>query len=1226
MPAGRPVDAHAMMQWLVGLRDGEVRALQPYVGATAELVAAGFVLGNLNAGHPFLAAPEGTPCWLRALAAVALAQEDNREGLVRLGRVLEDMMRDEGAVPESMELLPFTRLLHSFQVAYCLRVFYTRHGEIEWMQFAMRPGEEAVRVAFVVNLETGEGHYFVYLTPPEPGAPMPERFCPQPGREDCPEVVDRLGVLAMAAKALNPGESGPIFGPADREMEADDCVIVTRQYHHDFPTFHQCLCMGGLASANVLQEYPGPFCIDCQVGVWRGMPCPHLMKALVRGQKVLILGWEIKWALALVSLFPNVWVMRPEDSRPVSRPAGLHYAFGVHVDGREPETVGPFPQPKTCTLGVSLPLGERALARPGSRGTGATTWRWMLQPHQRASLWFRLAWRCTAGPLGAAVGANAGLRSPGWLQGLAGWVRNVAVPGLVGFARRVWEYHTWKPSGCPFRIMASNLEADLREGMKAVWESPGLIADVLAIKGGDFWKRLHPWGSAPPPSPYPDGAQLVGQVARGGALLSVLVAAYLGYRAGRWLSSRPVTLVPSFEADRPVPESCIRTGSAKVDAAVRSRAVARQLMGTDLMQPLLTSVAAREGYPELSMEGVELATHILERGPRISGSMQDVRGVCWSCRQPLPAKAKLHMCHRCYLALPGQGNRYAWDRRVQTIVELGLPVCEPVPVVPVYSEYVPPPNVEQQELWKSVKTNFNPEHAELFRQQNRIQRGVLLGVGHPGHWPGVAQRGPESMYNGLKTRTFRQVIEGEELPYVCIEAFIDDMLPKLQYGVVQPMPLEQWFHEQQRELDMRQAHRAYVEEGLTEAEMHCCPFVKSEWYYSARAVGEGQDWAVSFKPRPIYCLPDKTQVLVGPHTRPLMHFFQEVMGPGEVLQYCGCNTPAQNQAVLDELVARVQAGEVVWMNDFTCFETSHCQASMSLLLGLYRRVWAVQVEPERDRVLEAWMKSTFRVQSCGIRISGDLPLMMLSGRSDTAIMNSLFNALVTASAHVLARLGLGWEHLSALDHQRFRDELSKYRMYFVGDDSTVVGPPADAGYSGRLERLYARAGLTSKIEETSDLSKVVFLGHRPYNMRLGNARKWVWGPTLGRRMYKHHFALDVTGDPRSWLQTIVDMESKLFGPLPVLGTMARRVSELVGRPRKLNKLETRRLEEKSRYTMAVAVGTELVADATTFEDLARAYGLSPEALRDLDKLCSSIPSVPYLLSHPALDVVMRVDN
>lgn len=1183
VPAGAQVEIRDVLRWVQRLGAGGARAVQPYGGATAEMVATGFRLGNLAGPNPFLWAPDNTPCWLRVLATVALDHVLVPQGVAWLEAVLTDMANEHGQILEWMDLSAMLALLAGSGVAYSLRVFYTRFGPIESMEVSRSRAEPLVNVAYVLNLQTGNGHYFVYDRYLPNGQCMPDRFRPEMGMEEGPDVQGRLEALTQAAQHANPwvhAPRTPTPGPTPAPVPARDCVIVTRRYLHDYPHAHQCLCPGGEASSNAMQEYPGATCM-CQFGVWQGGPCPHVLRALKAGTMVLILGWDLGWVLPLVSLFQNVWIMNPPDSRPIARGGSLYLASGTHVDGIEPEVVAPFPLPKVAVLGRQLALGRQQL--PG----GATAWRWMLRPQQRAGLWLRLAVRTAAAPAFAGVGALAGWHIPA----AATLAARTVVPRLLSCVEDQIS------SACSVGTVARAL------------------ADVLPKAGALVTRCL---GS---------GVARMGRwAATATSLISVGCVGYLGYSLARRFTRQPIRLVPEFVSDRPVPTSIIHTGNDGVDAAVRSRAIARQIIGTDLMQPLLTSVAAKEGYPELTQEGVELATAVLRKSPPMVGQAKDQSGVCWCCNAALGRKAKFHLCQRCHSALPAQGSRYAWDMRAQTIVELGLPVNEAVPMLPVYSEYVPPPVVEQRKGWEEVRTNFKPEDAEQYRVQNRIQRGVLLGVGHPGHWPGVAQRGPESIYNGLKTRTFRKVLAGSEEPYGYIEEFIDDLLPTLQYGVVEPMPLEQWFSEQQREMDMRRAHAEYRETGLSDEELYCTPFIKSEWFYSAKAVGDGQDWSTSFKPRPIYCLPDKTQVLVGPHTRPLMHYFQEVMGPGQVLQYCGCNTPAQNQVVLDEIVRRVEAGEVVWMNDFTCFETSHSAASMDLLLGLYRRVWAVTSHAERDRVLEAWKRCHFRSRSCGISFSGLLPLMMLSGRSDTAIMNSLFNALVTACAHVLARLGLQWSDMADLDHAVFRAELGRYAMYFVGDDSTVVGPPADAGYAARLEALYVEAGLNSKIEETRDLAKVVFLGHRPYNMRFGQARKWVWGPTLGRRMYKHHFALDVTGDPRSWIQTVAGMEVKLFGPLPVLGTLAKRVAQLVGKPRRLNKVEAKKMAEKERYTMSTEVVHGCVADWTTFEDLARAYGLSPEALVDLDRQCSTVPRVPYLLSHPALDVIMRVDN
>lgn len=155
---------------------------------------------------------------------------------------------------------------------------------------------------------------------------------------------------------------------------------------------------------------------------------------------------------------------------------------------------------------------------------------------------------------------------------------------------------------------------------------------------------------------------------------------------------------------------------------------------------------------------------------------------------------------------------------------------------------------------------------------------------------------------------------------------------------------------------------------------------------------------------------------------------------------------------------------------------------------------------------------------------------------------------------------------------------------------------------------------------------VVFLGNRPYNLRAPDGtRIWRWGPTLGRRLYKHHWMLDPVGNPYAWLQQVVDMEVQCYSHVPILGTIALRCQQLYGNPIFCKKIMLARLKGAFKWQMQVESDAAR-PDRRTFEDLAIVYGISAESLIKLDEKCARIPSLPYLLSDAALDVIMEADN
>lgn len=688
------------------------------------------------------------------------------------------------------------------------------------------------------------------------------------------------------------------------------------------------------------------------------------------------------------------------------------------------------------------------------------------------------------------------------------------------------------------------------------------------------------------------------------------------------------------EVPRARPEDLIDFGDGGTQRAlaaeVTNRLVLRGTFQTDLAAAVVTSVAARMEWPAVDGPlGAITQAELARFGNTVYGSpaIHQVVGagigpLCQSCGHQLSRqRPNYHLCEVCLRVAqqrPGiRGQADPDEPRYECIMNDALPVTEQAPLLPLKAKYRPPPQVEQRKEWASVKTTYSERiHAAEIRRQNEIRRGCLPGVGHPSHLPTVFQRGPESMFNGLKTRTYRQVPLRKHWVADVLRRVRDEIMAHVPSGVVEEMDKQEWFACQRREMEMREADRQLEAEGFTEEDKVCKPFVKTEW----QKKGE--------KPRIIYSLSDKTQVKVGRWTHPLMEFFREHLGARQLIQYCGCNTPSDNRRVLREIEEAVQGGAQIFMNDFTCFETTQDRSTMAVVRELYRRVWA-RDDPVREQCMDWWERPKFKAQSGGHRFSGWLPEMMCSGRSDTAITNSLLNAIATAAAHAAARLGIDVERLVLCPSGVIGRALDGFRMYFVGDDSIVTGMTNEyrgqAKYKERVEKAYSDLAFCCKLEQKQHVRDIVFLGCRPYNVRAGDGtRQWEWGPTLGRRLFKHHWCLEGVGDPRAWLGEVVQMEAKCYGHVPILGTMARRCLHLLGPKRMANRKVQQRMAERWQWIMKLeSCGT---ADYETMEHLAQVYGLEPAALIQLDQQIAAIPSLPYLLSSPTIDRIMDFDN
>lgn len=1014
-------------------------------------------------------------------------------------------------------------------------------------------------------------------------------------------TVDSSYVLADPRRL--PGEP-EIYGPA-LPVDWRRVYIITGTYLPEFPQAHQCLYHGGRACREINRRHPGPHCV-CGLRDWqRGRPCRHIVWALLRGCVVLIHGWQHEWARKMFWYSGRVWMLQPRGGLPVVRDGRLYQVSRPQPEqvpppperevGYEPEALMPYPAPHLYEVaGHHYPL-ERVdftdgfvAVRP-SVTWGSVFWQ-MCNAVRTPTQWVRAALGLLAGVCINAIGELWQAVEP-------------LLAELFDFVGTLGGYH-WHTSVFGLSIGKAALAVSAALHLPVVAAGALVILALVVIKGS-LVHLVQRW--------LPEG-----MFAR--ILYAMTGILQFGSVFWCWLESSPA-FTPI--QGRPPVEDVIDFGPGGVQRAmtteVTNRAILRGIAATDLMGPLVANVAAQANWPAVTgplgarnqVEVATLATAGVFGTPAVGGS--GLGNHCRACGIALARhRPNFHLCDECLRAArvrPGDN-----PLRYRTIEEERLPVSEAAPLLAIKARRVPPPETEQRPEWRTVKTNYLERiHAAEIRRQNEIRRAVLPGVGHPGHFPNVFQRGAESMYQGLRCRTYRKVPQRDDEIVPSLIAVRDAIFRHVPKGEVRPMPREEWFAEQERELEMRAAARALEQEGFTDEDKVCKPFIKSEFNK------KGQ------KPRPIYTLSDKTQVCVGVWTLPLLKFMAKHCGRGRLIQYCGCNKPSDNAQVLLEIEAALMAGGTVWLNDFTCWETTQDKRTMGVVRGLYRQVWC-DWDEDREMCMDWWEAPKFKARCGGFKFAGRLPEMMCSGRADTALTNSLLNAIATATAHVAARMGLHVREVAQLSADAILRVLADMRMYFVGDDSVVTGICPGPDYTAAVSRAYQQMAFDCKLEEKHHVRDVVFLGNRPYNLRNPDgSRQWQWGPTLGRRLYKHHWMLDPIGNPYAWLQQVVDMEVQCYSHVPILGTLARRSQQLYGDRVTCKKVMLSRLKEAFKWQMQVE--TQVARpDRETFEDLAIVYGVSAEALISLDRKCAQIPTLPYLLSDPVLDVIMEADN
>lgn len=412
-------------------------------------------------------------------------------------------------------------------------------------------------------------------------------------------------------------------------------------------------------------------------------------------------------------------------------------------------------------------------------------------------------------------------------------------------------------------------------------------------------------------------------------------------------------------------------------------------------------------------------------------------------------------------------------------------------------------------------------------------------------------------------------------------------------------------------------------------------FAKREWASAAEPAPRAgiMQPIVESKPRaiqpPFYQIPlaDVAHLIAGPILRPICHAVKETWHWDMPIFYASA-APAD----LNRWLNKWQYASCFLASDYTMFDCTHSNPTWDFVEAIYKiaadpsgenaqlfhellRHWRAPI----GKSVSKWKGWIHIVRYFGISMNA-------SGRDDTALANVLLNAFamfisLTALHHGIPILEVQARHLEAF--------AAIAGLAVVGDDSLVALP--DRTLTGKrwcdlkveLGAALATFGFKAKITTTNRLIDAVFLGCRPY--RVGGS--WWWGPTLGRRLYKHHCMVTPDANPVAWLHGVAKMEAGCLGFVPVLGAMARRVLQLS----KGCKVTAWKPELHHGIDWRENRDAPKLPDFETYEMLAQVYNTGPHSmtvadLMELEQLIGTAESLPCIISHPALTTMMLVDE
>jgi hypothetical protein len=202
------------------------------------------------------------------------------------------------------------------------------------------------------------------------------------------------------------------------------------------------------------------------------------------------------------------------------------------------------------------------------------------------------------------------------------------------------------------------------------------------------------------------------------------------------------------------------------------------------------------------------------------------------------------------------------------------------------------------------------------------------------------------------------------------------------------------------------------------------------------------------------------------------------------------------------------------------------------------------------------------------------------------------------------------------------------RIAAAGDDSVLI-VPRRVFWRGqmrevdmtRVEEIFGAFGFRvpkDKQKLSTDLRDIVFLGQMPFPVMVENRVKWFWGPTLGRRLFKHHHCLKPQGDLRAWLHGVADMEKRCYPHVPILYDMACSVlDQMEGQKRNTY------VDHDAQYKVRMELEGTPHYDDVTVAHVEWYYDVPPGTVREA---IAELGVIPQVLMHPIYERMLLTDD
>lgn len=373
-------------------------------------------------------------------------------------------------------------------------------------------------------------------------------------------------------------------------------------------------------------------------------------------------------------------------------------------------------------------------------------------------------------------------------------------------------------------------------------------------------------------------------------------------------------------------------------------------------------------------------------------------------------------------------------------------------------------------------------------------------------------------------------------------------------------------------------------------------------------------------PRAIQAPHDVAHNIWGPYSRAATQRLHSKWHSGKPIFYTSGSKPAEMDAWINRFAGADGNLRGRWVDhrimatDYSAYDCTHSTFSFEYVEGLYAS-WGV-LTPEVQKVLEAWRQPSGRTCRGG-RYRAQV--MNGSGRDDTSMLNVLLNGAAQYCAWSKVLLGRYPHQLTEAERNWLDQEL---RVAVMGDDSLTFVPrlrkDGTVWEDKEVISALAEFGFETKLQTCDNAWDAVFLGCRPYPVDRGLA----WGPTLGRRLYKHHTMVwPSKADPYAWLKGVVRAEALQYAHVPILRGIAKHCLGLLARHAETpyEAAEWKWIEQRQ---TAVKRATPELEQAA----LLHVYGITRDMLQELTDLLAKVETLPFHLDCEAVDRCLTVDD